>query len=191
MRFLSFLNPVRWRFLAAGTLVAGGVAVLLVLFFCDPETTSWYPSCLLHESTGLFCFSCGNTRALHLLLHGDVAGSLRKNLMLIPAVLFLICLIAKPAGMNRRAVWIGVAVIVVSFTVLRNLPWEPFTLLAPSGHSGLSDSTRSNDFAKSPPAEKSALSSGKLLSPGSSRQFCIPPEDGRIEPDNPTQEVLK
>ncbi|MEM6279299.1 MAG: DUF2752 domain-containing protein, partial [Verrucomicrobiota bacterium] len=49
----------------------------------------WLPRCLLHESTGLHCPSCGNTRATHALLHGDLAGAFRQNAVFVIALPFL------------------------------------------------------------------------------------------------------
>ena len=131
MGVLSFRDRLRPRhWMTIGILL--GVAVLVcILFFNDPEAASWYPPCVFHKSTELYCFGCGNTRALYHLIHGDIPGSLRKNLLLVPACLFLFCALVKPQWLNRPAVLYVAAGVIVVFTVLRNLPWEPFCLLAP------------------------------------------------------------
>ena len=87
--------------------------------------------CLFQEWTGLYCPGCGNTRALALLLRGDVAGSLAKNALFVPLLLcvFAVSLFPKLAY-NRYFAW-TVAVAVILFFIVRNLPWHPFVLLAP------------------------------------------------------------
>lgn len=131
MGALWFFRPSLRYFLIAGLLAAAAAVLLGLLFFNDPETAVWYPPCLFHEATGLYCFGCGNTRALYSLIHGDIAGSLRKNLLFIPAVLFLLISILKPRRVNRPSVLWTAAAVIAGFTLLRNLPWEPFCLLAP------------------------------------------------------------
>lgn len=71
------------------------------------------------------------TRAAHALLHGDVAAAFRFNplgMALIP-----LGLVAFAAGMRRmgpKTAWV-LALVVIMFGVLRNLPGQPFELLAP------------------------------------------------------------
>lgn len=128
---LSSLKRSRYRYLIAGGVFLTGAALIGILFFHNPETVSWYPPCMFHEATGLYCFGCGNTRALYWLVHGDIAGSLRKNLLLVPAVVFLFYSIWKPQLVTRPKILYTVTFIVIAFTVCRNLPWVPFTFLAP------------------------------------------------------------
>ncbi|MFN4284793.1 MAG: DUF2752 domain-containing protein [Lacibacter sp.] len=45
--------------------------------------------CLFKNTTGLPCPSCGTTRALTLLLQGNVIGALEMNPLAVPAFLFL------------------------------------------------------------------------------------------------------
>ena len=104
----------------------------VVLFFFDPARNAIYPVCLFHELTGWNCPGCGGTRAAYQLLHGHLLHALRDNALfvLVLAVLAvwgvwgLIRRIRKqPATCNVPArVWWGFLVIVLLFTVLRNLP---------------------------------------------------------------------
>lgn len=71
--------------LAAISAVVIGAAIL---YRFDPTTVRFYPPCLFHALTGLQCPGCGTTRALHHLLHGDVAGAFRLNAMLFAVVPF-------------------------------------------------------------------------------------------------------
>src|SRR6266849_4690635 len=78
--------------------VLGGFAVgAVILYRFDPATVHGYPRCVFHALTGLQCPGCGTTRALHHLLHGDIAGAFRLNAMLFVAVPF-----AAIASASRR-----------------------------------------------------------------------------------------
>lgn len=107
--------------------LGGGV----VLCFADPATSRWLPGCIFHRLTTLYCPGCGNTRALHALVHGDWRACVAYNPLLLPliAYLFLVCLYPRLTTWPRLN-W-TLATIVIAFFVLRNLPWPPFTLLAP------------------------------------------------------------
>lgn len=108
---------------------AAAVAVLLYRF--PPGKYRFWPPCVFHRLTGLYCPGCGNTRALAALLRGDVAGSLAWNVLLIPTLVVLAVLCVRPrTALNRYFAW-TIPVAVIAFFVARNLPWYPFTLLAP------------------------------------------------------------
>lgn len=111
-------------------LVAGGAYVALV----DPAAdASVVPGCPLFAATGLWCPSCGLTRATHHLLRGDVLEALRYHLFVVIALAAIIMAWATwlqaargrplrwPAVIPR---WAGgaVAAAVGVFTVLRNVP---------------------------------------------------------------------
>jgi hypothetical protein len=68
-----------------------------ILYRFDPETVHFFPRCVFHELTGLQCPGCGTTRALHHLLHGDLAGALHFN-----AMLFVVAPFAAIASASRR-----------------------------------------------------------------------------------------
>ena len=69
---------------------AGCIAVLAVVWAFDPSTAGFFPRCPMFALTGLQCPGCGTTRALHALLHGDVATAFSFN----PFTLFLLALVA-------------------------------------------------------------------------------------------------
>src|SRR5437764_2643453 len=104
--------------------VLAGVAAVsaaAILYRVDPAMSHLYPRCVFHDLTGLQCPGCGTTRALHHLLHGDVAGAFRLNAMLFVAVPF-----AAVAAASRRFAthpWTGWTALGVTFGrwVLRNL----------------------------------------------------------------------
>ena len=90
--------------------------------------------------TGLYCPGCGSTRCLHALAQLDVAGAMAMNPLLVLSLLPLAVLVLHGAGLlpqrllplrNALAapkLWL---VLLLGFAFLRNLPWAPFTLLAP------------------------------------------------------------
>ncbi len=112
--------------------LAAAAGVGVVLFFFDPATTMLYPRCLFHEMTGLWCPGCGTTRALHLLLHGNLAAAFRFNALSMSMVPVAGYLIVRGDASTLKPAWIWLLlVVIVAFGVLRNIPAYPFTLLAP------------------------------------------------------------
>lgn len=116
-----------------GIVVAFAVcAAWIALFFLDPATHSFLPSCLFHRLTGLYCPGCGATRALHQLARGNIAAALRLNALVVLGLplggLIPICRRRHnlPAWCLRASL-IGIAV----FGIVRNIPLFPFTLLVP------------------------------------------------------------
>ncbi len=76
------------------------VALLLVFgsiyYALDPSQSGFFPRCVFHELTGYKCPGCGTQRAVHALLHGDVAAALRYNAILLIAVPWIVlCLYAE------------------------------------------------------------------------------------------------
>ena len=121
-------------------LAIAGVAGALLL----RGSVSWWsdalPGCLVHELTGLHCPGCGWTRCAVRLMHGDVAGALTMNLAVVLIAISGLGVVGnavwcewqgRPAkGVPTWLAWSLVSML-VAFTLLRNLPWWPFTLLAP------------------------------------------------------------
>jgi hypothetical protein len=118
--------------IANSVMVATASLAVLALFWFNPTTAGFYPRCYFHELTGWYCPVCGTTRALHQLLHGNVAGAFRLN----PLAISLLPLVGYFAVRGHRGtvkpiwIWMLVGVIIV-FGVVRNIPAYPFTLLAP------------------------------------------------------------
>ena len=68
--------PARHYALAATVAACGAVAAAgaWVLQRVDPNAAgSPLPGCVFYQFTGLYCPGCGMTRALHALVHGDLA----------------------------------------------------------------------------------------------------------------------
>ena len=116
-----------------GLFLVLGVAACVVLLVAPPGSphAKWLPKCMFHQWTGLYCPGCGATRALSALLHGDLRASLHNNILLIPGGALLIILIVKPGISLKRPVAVTIAAVVIGFAILRNIPFAPFTYLAP------------------------------------------------------------
>lgn len=113
---------------AAGGYAAGVLAV-------DPFRAHTV-ACPFLGLTGLWCPGCGSTRAVHELLHGDVAGSLACHPLVLPAIVLLAVgwagWVARRRGVT--ATWassptdlpawtvVAVGVLLVGLGVARNLP---------------------------------------------------------------------
>ncbi|MEV4757583.1 DUF2752 domain-containing protein [Micromonospora sp. NPDC049559] len=141
-RFVNRLNArlPRWAApVAALGCMAAGVGYTLL---ADPTRTSpdAMPTCLLKLTTGLDCPGCGGTRALWYVLHGDLPAAARHHVVFVFALPFLIYLYVAWA-LSHTFGWrlpqlrvtpkvVGVFLAVwLTFSVLRNLPWAPFTWL--------------------------------------------------------------
>ena len=135
------LSSVTERVLAASAALAISAGSAFVWYF-NPTEVSIFPVCPLYKLTGFACPGCGLTRGFHALFHGDILTALDFNAMipffaLIFGYLFLSLVFVATRGrglsMNFvRAGWLyGFLAVVVTFTVLRNLPYYPFSVLFP------------------------------------------------------------
>ncbi len=61
------------------------IAAGFILFFFDPATAGFYPPCLFRTVLGMRCPGCGSLRAVHQLLHGQVAAAWALNRMIFIA----------------------------------------------------------------------------------------------------------
>jgi hypothetical protein len=109
-----------------------------------PDEVSLYPPCAVHALSGWHCPGCGTGRAVHALANADFGAAFRYNAL---ATVFL-CALAPWAGWQA---WLGlrrnrfarlpsravaswsIVWLVATFTIARNLPWAPFSWLAPAG----------------------------------------------------------
>jgi hypothetical protein len=124
--------------ISAAGLIGFALTACAVLFYFDPASHGFYPVCLFHEATGLWCPGCGSLRALHQLLHGHIFAAFRFNPLLVLSLPFCIWFAGRHifrtdpnqsvgAKVSLKWIWIGFAVVLV-FSVWRNLPGSPFAL---------------------------------------------------------------
>jgi len=133
------LTPAAVALFALASALA--VGFLWLAKAADPLTSRVFPPCLFREITGLYCAGCGSARALHFLLNGHLWAAFRMNalaVLLMPFLLWALGLILYRFWKRRPLPrfpswfpWAAIAVIVL-FTVARNLPWMPFSWLAPT-----------------------------------------------------------
>jgi hypothetical protein len=118
------------------------VAAGVILFFFNPATAGFYPKCLFHKATGLYCPGCGMTRALYCLLHGELRKGFHENALAVLALPVIGSLMLRQflrrrppvAGSRVRPIWIAaILTVIAAFGVLRNIPCQPFSCLAPPG----------------------------------------------------------
>ena len=140
-------NTTNSRRLIRGAILAlvivGGFFIAWGLKAFPPSEQSFYPRCQLHSLTGLHCPGCGMTRSLHSALNGRFEQAIAFNVLALVVVPFLaIALIRslwswlwelpiKPSRRNPKWIPIAIGVVLVLFGILRNIPVEPFSWLAP------------------------------------------------------------
>ncbi len=121
-----------------GVALAAGA---LLVFLVDPAIPGFFPPCPFRAATGYYCAGCGAMRGTHRLLHGDVLAAVRYNPLLFLSLPFL----TVAVGFEARRVWSGehpwrrlspwaiyaIAVLIIAYWILRNVPTWPFTMLAP------------------------------------------------------------
>lgn len=110
------------------------------------EWQVFFPKCMFFWTTGLHCPGCGCTRSVHHLLNGRILLALQYNAMLIIALPWLTLETVRgslwfldlpvPQFLRRRIKLNGwqamsIAVAVLAFWILRNVPCPPFEWLAP------------------------------------------------------------
>lgn len=123
-------------------ITAAITASSIVLYSFNPATTNVFPSSPFRELTGLFCPGCGSLRGLHQLLRGNLGTAFSLNplmILLLPFVSYsYICytmevftgrLLYKPF-IHPKLIWC-LLYIIIAYWVLRNIPVEPFSWLAP------------------------------------------------------------
>lgn len=129
------------RILAATGILAvvGGSGVV---WYFNPSNVNFLPVCPLYSMTGIACPGCGLTRGFHALFHGDILTALDYNALLpLFALVFgyfflsLLLVVIRGRGLSinylkPQFVW-TFAILTVSFAVLRNLPYYPFSVLYP------------------------------------------------------------
>ena len=141
LEWFSFKNKSFLILFYSGIILAG----ILYSFF-DPylNGNSFLPICPLYKSTGLFCTGCGTQRALHEIYNGQLFNALHQNLLF--TIMYSLCIIdfilillkqekIRPFTLlsSYKKLSLVILVIVIVFTVTRNINIPFFQLLAPTG----------------------------------------------------------
>ena len=124
-------------------LVTAVPAIALLYVFVYPKYQLYFPKCIFYLATGWYCPGCGSQRAFIALLHGDILTAIHNNLLAIvlsPFLLYALFVffynlfsakkITKKIFYSSLSAKV-IVVLVIVFAVLRNIPFYPFTLLAP------------------------------------------------------------
>lgn len=133
IRHLSFLRT------------AVGIGAPLVIL-CGAVYLYRYGSpfvCVFYQLTGLYCPGCGAGRALSAIVHGDFLAAFRYNVFFLIAFPVVAYYLLKqyirfvfqkdplPFFNIRLSTYNCVMLGILAFWILRNLPFLPFSLLAP------------------------------------------------------------
>jgi len=123
------------------------IAGLIIIRTYDPyhaQERGFHLVCLSNAVTGYYCPSCGISRMFFELSHLNFIDAIRNNLfffiLLVPILgyvslkYYLFFILEKDVlpgiKLNKWIVIIFLIVMIV-FTIIRNIPSEPFTFLAP------------------------------------------------------------
>ncbi|MFI6759533.1 DUF2752 domain-containing protein [Micromonospora sp. NPDC050417] len=139
-RFFDRIATRSPRWLAPIAVLACFGGAVGYTLYADPTRSApdAAPTCLLKLTTGLDCPGCGGTRAFWYLLHGDLPAAARHHILFVFAVPFVVYLYLAWAskqlfGWRLPRLTVGPMTIGIflgawmAFSVLRNLPWAPFT----------------------------------------------------------------
>ena len=127
------------RFFRISILLIAAGAILLLYFFVEPKDGN-LPKCFFHQLTSLYCPGCGVQRSFHALLHGHFLTAMDHNLLfilLLPLIIYFILAFAwgkkyaTSSFIYKPYFSYTILIVVLSFWVLRNIPFIPFSWLAP------------------------------------------------------------
>jgi hypothetical protein len=134
----------RWQRVQGPLALAGlGLLAALALHVRDPHQQGSWGFCPWLLLTGTYCPGCGGLRAVNDLTNGDVIAAASSNLLvvaLVPvvAVIWVRSLRQRWQGVRRpwpasrvNVAWTVAVVTVVVFSVVRNLPLDVVSWLAP------------------------------------------------------------
>ena len=123
------------------TLALGGIIIIYSYF--NPAQHSFFIPCPFNYVTGYHCPGCGSQRAIHQLLHLNILGALRLNPLLVLSLPLLFLGVGFQVWnyifetqyrinffYNNKFIY-GYFIVVILYWILRNIPYEPFSLLAP------------------------------------------------------------
>ena len=125
-----------------GAVILALLLLGLVFYFYQnnpAHSNTIYSKCFVNNVTGFNCPGCGGQRALHALLHFNFKQAAQLNVFIfifIPLLgyLFLKAILAPfqvqlPDLSPSYKSIIIILVLLIVFTIIRNLPYYPFTLL--------------------------------------------------------------
>lgn len=129
----ELVGPVHWL---GALLVIVGVAGLSLR---DPHEAGSFGVCPVLALTGHYCPGCGSLRATYDLMHGHLLEAMGHNALLVLLIplavgLWLRRITRFGGAFDPRRAWLWTRLALaglVLWTVLRNVPAFPFSVLAP------------------------------------------------------------
>lgn len=131
---MDFLSNHKIGIAIATLAIIAGVTVLRL---CPPSSGSFYPKCVLHSATGLHCPGCGCTRALHSLANLHFTDAVQNNPLLVLGGPIFVAMMFRRRQRRQKGMPTSVrfpqviAVIVIVYFILRNVPTPGTSWLAP------------------------------------------------------------
>lgn len=122
------------------TTIAVAAGVWLLRSYDPNAANSIFPPCMFKAFTGYHCIGCGLTRALHALVHGDIGRAFDMNPLAMVVLPLLPLMVLDARGTTPQALKPFMSVVMTpklwlvllpAYWIARNLPWWPFTWLAP------------------------------------------------------------
>lgn len=99
--------------------------------------------CILNRATGLYCTGCGSGRAAWDLVHGNIVQAMKHNLLMVVFLPFILYYCLKrylklalgqdilPFFHIGQRMQLAIIWVIIIFTIVRNIPFYPFFILAP------------------------------------------------------------
>ena len=136
------LTPLTRRLTGPASGALAAAAATGFLYLVNPHAHQVFLPCPFRLITGWYCPFCGGLRMVHDLAHGQVVAALHDDALALPLLLIAVAawlnLVVgrwrgRPVVRVRRPGWLwpAVTVVLIAWTVLRNLPFGPFTTLHP------------------------------------------------------------
>lgn len=128
------------RLVLAAVALAAAAGVWVMQHYDPNVAGNFFPKCIFHEATGYWCIGCGLTRALHALVHGDIARAFSMNPLAMLVLPLMPLMLLHERGVRPAVLQPLMSVVMTpklwmillpAYWIARNLPWWPFTLLAP------------------------------------------------------------
>lgn len=118
------------------------ISYMIYVYNVPPTGGGAHLKCVSKTIFGFNCVSCGMTRFVYFILHGDFRTALSYNIagpIIIAILLIFYFYFIRWSFFNKPLpsipVWLAWAFLAfaVIYSLLRNLPFEPFIFLAPPG----------------------------------------------------------
>jgi uncharacterized membrane protein len=119
-----------------------GVVIVAIYVSINPTEVDFLPKCPFYFTTGLYCPGCGSQRATHQFLNFNFIEGIKQNILFAVSIVILLYHFTVTSlntyfkkniynYLNHQTTGWVILIFIVSFWIIRNLPFYPFNLLAP------------------------------------------------------------